>query len=207
MVPEGQRSDEARFGILAPTSSAKHVLDIVMFVPAGRHAEAAVAYDEGLKLEPENKTFRELGEKARAAAAEAATRALEPPPLEAKSTELKMPVQRPKAAPKPKPAPSDEPKESKEDEDGGAPIRGYKVTEDGRKTTFFNNDLDDEARRLIGDIKPKKVDAAEVQAAPSGPPGSSAWNKAGTWEERNMSAWGRDKLEALLVGVQVTATI
>mmetsp|Transcript_31506 Transcript_31506/g.57442 ORF Transcript_31506/g.57442 Transcript_31506/m.57442 type:complete len:685 (+) Transcript_31506:72-2126(+) len=35
--------------------------------------------------------------------------------------------------------------------------RGYKVTADGRKTTYFNNDLDDEAKALIGNITPQKL--------------------------------------------------
>ena len=36
-------------------------------------------------------------------------------------------------------------------------IRGYKLNKDGKKTSFFNNDLTEEAAKLIGDIAPKKV--------------------------------------------------
>ena len=89
-------------------------------------------------------------------------------------------------------------------------MRGYRVKADGTKTTFFNQDLDDEAKRLIGDITPKRIDpndeAAAVNgtAAPSPPAGASAWNSAGTWEERDVSEWGRSRLEKLLVGIEVS---
>ena len=39
-------------------------------------------------------------------------------------------------------------------------MRGYKVDSQGRKTTFFNNELDDKTKALIGDIAPKKVEKA-----------------------------------------------
>jgi len=72
------------------------------------------------------------------------------------------------------------------------------------QTTFFNNDLDDEAKALIGDIRPKKIDDIEGDVpAANVIAGSSVWNTAGTWEERSMTAWGKDKLTELLVGVEV----
>jgi tetratricopeptide (TPR) repeat protein len=36
-------------------------------------------------------------------------------------------------------------------------MRGYKTTSDGRKTTFFNNELDEKTKELIGDITPKPI--------------------------------------------------
>ena len=36
-------------------------------------------------------------------------------------------------------------------------IRGYKLTTDGRKTTFFNNEMDEQTKALIGDIAPQKI--------------------------------------------------
>jgi hypothetical protein len=45
-----------------------------------------------------------------------------------------------------------------DDEEIVGHVRGYKKTADGRTTTFFNNELTEEAKRLIGDIAPKKVD-------------------------------------------------
>ena len=36
-------------------------------------------------------------------------------------------------------------------------MRGYRTRKDGSKTTFFNNDLTEENKRLIGDITPKRL--------------------------------------------------
>lgn len=43
------------------------------------------------------------------------------------------------------------------------PMRGYKTTTDGRKTTFFNNELDEKTKELIGDITPKAISAVTEQ--------------------------------------------
>ncbi|CAM9574527.1 unnamed protein product [Chrysoparadoxa australica] len=56
---------------------------------------------------------------------------------------------------------------------------------------------------LIGDIAPKKMDAPTA-AAPVEAAGSSAWNTAGTWEEKDRTQWGKDRLEELLKGFKVT---
>ena len=37
-------------------------------------------------------------------------------------------------------------------------MRGYRIKEDGSKTTFFNHNLSDEEKRLIGDITPKRLE-------------------------------------------------
>lgn len=49
-----------------------------------------------------------------------------------------------------------------EDEQIGGAVRGYKKLADGRVTTFFNNELTEEAKKLIGDIAPKKVEDPNV---------------------------------------------
>jgi hypothetical protein len=76
--------------------------------------------------------------------------------------------------------------EKEEEEEQESKIRGYKLTKDGRKTTFFNNELDEKTKALIGSIAPQKIEI------PSEGPGSaevtvgagtgSAWNSAGTFE-------------------------
>ena len=83
-------------------------------------------------------------------------------------------------------------------------IRGYKTNKFGQKTSFFNNDLTDETKALIGDIAPKAI---SVPSAPGGPGGGgsgggSAWNKAGTWEERDTSEWCREELKKVLGGIE-----
>lgn len=83
-------------------------------------------------------------------------------------------------------------------------IRGYKKTADGRTTTFFNNELDETAKRLIGDIAPKKLDAAQ-EAKPLDSAalanGSSVWNSAGTYEERLLTPWATSELRQRLSAI------
>jgi hypothetical protein len=66
-------------------------------------------------------------------------------------------------------------------------LRGYKITADGRKTTYFNTELTEEAKALIGDIAPKKITPTtgtssdgDVSAADAAATAGSAWNTAGT---------------------------
>lgn len=72
-------------------------------------------------------------------------------------------------------------------------MRGYKTTADGKVTTFFHNELSEEAKALIGDIAPKKIEADQAIAAgvencdKASGNDVSAWNKAGTWESRDMT--------------------
>jgi len=93
----------------------------------------------------------------------------------------------------------------------GSEMRGYKLNAEGRKTSYFNHDLDDEAKALIGDITPQKIDTSAASANSDSDPKSregstaaSAWNTAGTWEERNVSEWGRARVAALVS--EATAT-
>lgn len=67
-------------------------------------------------------------------------------------------------------------------------VRGYKIRSDGKKTSYFDREIDDEAKKLIGDIAPKKLDAASGGGESSNDfapkpvavvEGTSAWNKAG----------------------------
>lgn len=168
-----------------------------------RFADAAAAFEQGAALEPANKLFKSLASKAHEAAArQAEEQEHEPPPLE--------PAAAPAAAQAVRPAgPTPKPRANGTNGGGGATsdntMRGYKLTSDGRKTTFFNRELDDEAKRLIGDITPAKVvpSAAPAAAATRATvEGSSAWNAAGTWEERTVTSWAKPRLEELLVGVE-----
>eukprot|EP00629_Pelagomonadales_sp_RCC1024_P011981 CAMPEP_0119289048 /NCGR_PEP_ID=MMETSP1329-20130426/38318_1 /TAXON_ID=114041 /ORGANISM="Genus nov. species nov., Strain RCC1024" /LENGTH=382 /DNA_ID=CAMNT_0007289833 /DNA_START=114 /DNA_END=1258 /DNA_ORIENTATION=- len=76
---------------------------------------------------------------------------------------------------------------------GDTSMRGYKVDSQGRKTTFFNNELDEKTKALIGDIAPKKVEAAVDMKVGAG---ESSWNQAGTFESKDHTKWAKAWLEA-----------
>jgi hypothetical protein len=75
---------------------------------------------------------------------------------------------------------------NEEEEEEENKIRGYKLTTDGRKTTFFNNELDEKTKALIGSIAPQKIEIpSEGPGSAGGTVGAgsgSAWNSAGTFE-------------------------
>ena len=57
-------------------------------------------------------------------------------------------------------------------------MKGYKILADGTKTSYFHMEVSEEAKRLVGDIRPKKIDSAgqkaiEVTKVASG---ASVWN-------------------------------
>lgn len=90
--------------------------------------------------------------------------------------------------------------EEDDEEENLGNVRGYKKTADGRITTFFNNDLDETAKKLIGDIAPKKLEAAppSVAVETATANGTSVWNSAGTYEERQLSPWASAELKRSL---------
>jgi len=81
-------------------------------------------------------------------------------------------------------------------------VRGYKIRADGSKTSFFDREISEDAKQLIGDIAPKKLDPAGGSApnrAPTAAEGTSAWNTAGTWEEKDATKWAEETLTAALL--------
>jgi len=81
-------------------------------------------------------------------------------------------------------------------------MRGYKIV-NGKKTSYFHNELSDEAKELIGDIAPKKLDnpppPTSTSAEPTKKGSTSAWNNAGTWEEKDCSVWAKESLTKALM--------
>lgn len=83
-----------------------------------------------------------------------------------------------------------------------AQLRGYKKTSDGRVTSYFTREQSTEEKTLIGDITPKRLDesptAGPMLIDPTKSSDSkgnpSAWNQAGTWEEKDTSEWCRNHL-------------
>jgi len=109
-----------------------------------------------------------------------------------------------------------------EDERDLKDLRGYKKTSDGRTTSYFNNELDEHTKSLIGNIAPKRIDpsgslginspsspavisrndsTASTNSNNSSGAGASVWNTAGTWEERDMSSDVKSRLTELCNGV------
>jgi len=81
------------------------------------------------------------------------------------------------------------------------PVRGYKVV-NGKKTSYFHNELDQKSRALIGDIAPKKIENPTANAATStaaSKQGTSVWNTGGTWEEKDVSKWAKKSLTELIL--------
>lgn len=76
-------------------------------------------------------------------------------------------------------------------------VKGYKIV-NGKKTSYFHNELSEDAKKLIGDIAPQKLESVPVQESTSKEKGKSAWNKAGTWEEMDVSTWGKESLQEML---------
>lgn len=86
------------------------------------------------------------------------------------------------------------------------PVRGYKIV-NGKKTSYFHNELDEKSRALIGDIAPKKIENPSTNAAiatAASKQGTSVWNTGGTWEERNVSEWAKKSLMALILQTSYT---
>merc|ERR1712137_1177659 len=75
-------------------------------------------------------------------------------------------------------------------------LRGYKKTSDGRTTSYFTREQTEDEKKLLGSIAPQRLDATPATTAPqkletqsSNVSKGSAWNNAGTWEEKDTSDW------------------
>merc|ERR1712232_1171033 len=85
-------------------------------------------------------------------------------------------------------------------------VRGYKIV-DGKKTSYFHNEQTEEVKKLIGDIAPKRISTTPTPAANNGsantkPESTSAWNKAGTWEEKDYTKYAQQLLTDALSKVE-----
>ncbi|KAL4150818.1 hypothetical protein PRNP1_010215 [Phytophthora ramorum] len=160
-------------------------------VKLGRFKDALAVLDTAKALEPSNKSVTTLYSKVQ----EMAKKEKEPP-VAPKKVVTRVEVAQTNAAPA-KPVTT-----AVVDEDAEimGHVRGYKKLADGRVTTFFNNELTEEAKQLIGDIAPKKVeDVNKVQI--KSVDGGSAWNQGNTFEEKDMTSWAKAKLETIVSGV------
>ncbi|OQR82421.1 hsp90-like protein [Achlya hypogyna] len=65
---------------------------------------------------------------------------------------------------------------------------------------YFHREQTEHEKALIGDIAPKKIEEVEV-ATPAHD--GSAWNTAGTFEQRDFSKWAKERLEELFSSLEV----
>mmetsp|Transcript_27982 Transcript_27982/g.67922 ORF Transcript_27982/g.67922 Transcript_27982/m.67922 type:complete len:580 (-) Transcript_27982:3412-5151(-) len=88
-----------------------------------------------------------------------------------------------------------------------AQMRGYKKTKDGRVTSYFTRETSEEEKKILAQqIAPKRLETGPQQITPSNAStdndgkgkNASAWNHAGTWEERDTTDWCRSRLEQRL---------
>lgn len=183
-----------------------------------RTDEAIQSIQDGLNIEPSNKAFlKELASLEKQRLEEATLMDTEPtevtepagpnpfekinistPPSMEKKVVEKKKVTKPKMTSSSIETSTTDGEFSKSDH-----VKGYKIV-NGKKTSFFHNEMTEEVKELIGDIAPKRIE--EVPAAESGTvaPGASAWNKAGTWEERDVTAWAKESLEQALLNTSFT---
>jgi len=202
---------------LAP-EAAVHANRSAVRLALGRHADAVVDAKAAISLDAAYaKGYYRLGQAsekvldfAAAVAAYVAGQALEPAlkvwPAAAAKAQAKLDASALAPAPGPAPAAAhyNVPARSREETEAAstarlvskvakADLRGYKVNSQGRKTTFFNNELDAQTRALIGDITPKKLEAEVKMQVKDG---SSAWNQAGTFEAKDHTKYVQEFLKA-----------
>ncbi|TYZ61866.1 hypothetical protein PybrP1_000799, partial [[Pythium] brassicae (nom. inval.)] len=81
-----------------------------------------------------------------------------------------------------------------------ADMRGYK-----NGLPYFHRELSPDEKQLIGDIAPQKIDAPPAPAAAAKASEGSAWNHAGTFEERMFTKWAEAKWAELFTDATFTA--
>lgn len=88
-----------------------------------------------------------------------------------------------------------------------AEMRGYKKTADGRVTSYFSREQSAEEKAML-DIAPKPLNDCTPQSiTPTSSKGdaASAWNHAGTWEEKDTTEWCKNHLQKRLLQTKVEA--
>jgi len=176
-----------------------------------RTEEASAAIQSGLKLEPTNKVFLKEKQKLKQQQQEEADLLA----LCDLNKEAAVPAPEPVIPSKSKPANKKTPaasitmtNTSKSIDDAGEftksdHVKGYKIV-NGKKTSFFHNEMTEQVKELIGDIAPKRIEELPKEETAAVPQGASAWNKAGTWEERDVTVWAKESLERALMETSFT---
>lgn len=85
-----------------------------------------------------------------------------------------------------------------DEDDNDSFLRGYKKTSDGKTTSYFHREVSDKDLRIIGDCTPKRIDSSSPAPASPVPVSGSAWNAAGTHEEKSFSPWAHQHMKELI---------
>ncbi|XP_011093912.1 uncharacterized protein LOC105173740 [Sesamum indicum] len=82
--------------------------------------------------------------------------------------------------------------------EGGAAAVSAEKTVESASYTYWVREVSRDAAPLP---VPKKIDPADVCNQPNQAHLGSAWNRAGTWEEKNLNKWATDRIKELLASV------
>lgn len=156
--------DAAACVALEPTYAKGYFRQAQALSKLKRFKDALAALTEALTLEPGNKSVHTLFAQVHELAMTEEEAPVAVPPSSPKK------VTRVEVAKEPSPSSTTTTntnttsveKMEVDDEEIVGTVRGYKKLADGRVTTFFNNELTEEAKQLIGDIAPKKVEDPNV---------------------------------------------
>lgn len=179
------------------------------YTQAANLTKAKEAFLQGLDKKPDDKELRaqveavekKLKEKAASVSASSSSSSRSTTTTTAATTVKSPPAAKSSSAAPASSASAAAAGQGNDDDDdlGNLNMRGYRVRADGKMTTFFNHDLDETTKQLIGDIAPKKL--VEETAAPIHNGEGSAWNAAGTYEERILTPWALNALKAKLSAI------
>lgn len=181
-----------------------------------RPDEALDAFSKAKKMDPTNKALKKLVEKTKKQIEEekALMMDVDKDDDEPKKTPTSIPAPKLTSTKSTKPAAtksSSEGTKADNDDDSNLftksePVRGYKVV-NGKKTSYFHNELDEKSKALIGDIAPKKIENPTANAATAvaaSKQGTSVWNTGGTWEEKDVSEWAKNSLTEMILQTSYT---
>lgn len=82
--------------------------------------------------------------------------------------------------------------------EGGAAVSAEKAGESASSYTYWVREASRDAAPLPA---PKKIDPADACNQPSQSHLGSAWNRAGTWEEKNLNKWATERIKELLLSM------
>ncbi|KAG7399856.1 hypothetical protein PHYBOEH_007717 [Phytophthora boehmeriae] len=121
-----------------------------------------------------------------------------PSPSKKSTTEAAKTTKTTTTSAKPKAASSESSVVVTDEADLPKDMRGYK-----NGMPYFHRELSKEEKNLIGDIAPQKIETKPVATSSAGHDGS-AWNTAGTFEERVFTKWAEEQWNTVFTGATLS---